>query len=134
MRKHRFGLGLLVLVLILALVALCAPVVFAAEEGGLAPESPQQLLLVSISIAVPFVTGILTRKSYPSWLKALLTAVFSVGIGVATVYATGGWVGGAWLIVAACYLAAQTTFSQVIKKMPRVQAWLYGFLNADPAE
>jgi hypothetical protein len=131
MKKHRWwSLALLLVILVLAMVAF-APVALAATGDTVGVESPQQLLLVLVSIAVPFVTGILMRKSYPSWLKALLTAVLAVGIGVATVYATGGWAGGAWLIVVACYTVAQTTFTQVIARLPKVQAWLYGFFNAD---
>lgn len=130
--KRRIWLGLVAAILAVLVIVAVAPVALAATDAGVPVDSPQNLLLVLISVAVPFATGILVRKSYPSWLKALLTVILSGAIGVATVYATGGWTGEAWLIVGACLLAAQTTFNQVIAKLPKVQAWLYGFFNSDP--
>jgi hypothetical protein len=131
MKKHRW-FGLLMLLVILALAAVAFAPVALAATGDVDVGGGAQMLLMLISVAVPFVTGVLMRKSWPSWLKTLTAAVLAAGVGVGTVYATGGWTGDAWLIVVACYGVAQVTFTEVLRRLPKVQAWLYGFLNADP--
>jgi predicted Na+-dependent transporter len=71
--KHRWSvLVLLMLVLMLALVVF-APVALATDDQ-VGATAPQQLLWALMSIAVPFVTGLMVRKSYPKWLKALQPA------------------------------------------------------------
>jgi hypothetical protein len=131
--KRRWSIvALLALLLMLALLVF-APVALAATPAGPGPEAPQQLLWALMSIAVPFVTGLLVRKSYAKWLKALLAAVLAAGVGVGTVYATGGWSGDAWVIVLACYGVAQVTFLGIVELFG-LKPWLYGHLNADPTK
>jgi peptidoglycan/LPS O-acetylase OafA/YrhL len=116
------------LVLMLALVVF-APVALATDDQ-VGATAPQQLLWALMSIAVPFVTGLMVRKSYPKWLKALVAFILAAGVGVGTVYATGGWSGDAWVIVLACFGVAQVTFLGVIETFG-IKDWLYGQVNAD---
>ncbi|MBN1459826.1 MAG: hypothetical protein JXA57_09820 [Armatimonadetes bacterium] len=130
MKRHILARGLLAVVLALVLILAIAPVAMAAEDAGTAvPIEAQQLWGLLVSVAVPFVTGLLVRKGYAKWLKALISFVLAAAVGVVTTYVTGNWGGGAWVIVLACYGAAQTTFWLVVDRVPGLKEWLYSHLN-----
>jgi hypothetical protein len=133
--KRRWCVFALLALLLVLVLLVFAPVVLAASDVATTPgpEASQQLLWGLMAIAVPFVTGLVMRKSYAKWLKALLALILAAGVGVGTVYATGGWSGDAWVIVLACYGVAQMTFLGIIEGFG-LKPWLYGHLNADPTK
>ena len=135
--------AVLALVIILAIAIMAAPALAAdgspptgasevAQTTG-APFQAQQLWGLLVSIAVPFVTGILVRKSYSRWLKTAVAFVVSGVVAVVTIWVSGKWGGGAWAIVFACFGVGQLTFYAIVDKVPGLKAWLYGLLNTDPA-
>lgn len=125
--------ALLVLVLMLALTLSLAPVALAAAGDGTAvPIEAQQLWGLLVAVAVPFVTGLLVRKTYAKWLKAVIAFVLAAAVGVVTTYVTGNWGGGVWVIVLACYGAAQTTFWLIVDRVPGLKSWLYDQFNREP--
>lgn len=96
-------------------------------------ESTSQLWAILIGVAVPFVTGLLVRKSYAKWLKALVAFFLAAVVGVVGVYLAGDWDGGAAAIILAVYGASQVTFWAVVNAVPGLKDWLYSLLNRDPA-
>ena len=129
--KRILLLCLLALVLTLAI----APVAYAAAEeaGAAVPIEAQQLWGLLVAMAVPFVTGLLVRKGYAKWLKALIALVLAAVVGVVTTYVTGNWSGDVWVIVLACYGAAQTTFWLVVDRVPGLKDWLLSHFNSGTA-
>jgi hypothetical protein len=120
--------GLLVLVLILALAMVIAPVAFAATGDDTGPPvsiEANQLWAMLVSVAVPFVTGLLVRRSWAKWQKALIAFALAGLVGVVTTYVSGNWSGDVWVIVLACFGAAQTTFYLVVDRVPGLKQWLY---------
>lgn len=134
--KHRVIVSsLLALLLVLVLVLGLAPLAFAAAEdaGAAVPIEAQQLWGLLVAVAVPFVTGLLVRKGYAKWLKALVAFILAAVVGIVTTYVTGNWSGDVWVIVLACYGAAQTTFWLVVNSVPGLKDWLYQTFNKDGA-
>ena len=131
MKRRVLVIGLLALVLVLVV----APAALAAgdDAGTPVPIEAQQLWGLLIAVAVPFVTGLLVRKGYAKWLKALVAFLLAAAVGVVTTYVSGNWGGGVWVIVLACYGAAQTTFWLVVDRVPGLKAWLYATFNKEPA-
>ena len=127
--------GLLALVIILVLMLAIAPVALAAgdDAGVSVPIEAQQLWGLLVAVAVPFVTGLLVRKGYAKWLKALVAFLLAAAVGVVTTYVSGNWGGGVWVIVLACYGAAQTTFWLIVDRVPGLKTWLYETFNRDPS-
>jgi hypothetical protein len=129
MKKRRILVyGLLVLVLMLALALVVAPVALAATGDD--PDPPvsiaaNQLWAMLVAVAVPFVTGLLVRRSWAKWVKALTAFVLAGLVGVVTTYVSGNWNGDVWVIVLACFGAAQTTFYLVVDRVPGLKQWLY---------
>ena len=136
MKRRVLVRGLLALVIILVVMLAVAPVALAAADdaGTAVPIEAQQLWGLLVAVAVPFVTGLLVRKGYAKWLKALIAFILAAAVGVVTTYVTGNWGGGVWVIVLACYGAAQTTFWVIVEQVPGLKDWLYGHFNAQPAE
>jgi hypothetical protein len=132
MKRRVLVWGLLALVIILAVMLGVAPMAFAAADdaGATIPVEAQQLWGLLVAVAVPFVTGLLVRKTYPKWTKALIAFILAAAIGVGTTLVTGNWGGGAWVIVLACYGAAQTTFWVVVERVPGLKDWLLSHFNA----
>ncbi|MBN1461311.1 MAG: hypothetical protein JXA57_17425 [Armatimonadetes bacterium] len=119
------------IVLALVLILAIAPVAMAAAEdaGTPVPIEAQQLWGLLVAVAVPFVTGLLVRKTYPKWLKAVIAFILAAAVGVVTTYVTGNWGGGTWVIVFACYGAAQTTFWLIVDRIPGLRDWLLEHFN-----
>jgi predicted Na+-dependent transporter len=122
---------LLALLVILVLMLGMAPVAL-ADDGSENLVAANQLWGLLVSVAVPLVTGLLCRQGWPKWSKALTAFLLAAVVGVMTTYLTGNWGGGAWVIVLACYGAAQTTFWVIVDRVPGLKAWLYDHLNTDP--
>ena len=128
MKRRVLVLGMLALVIVLVLVLAIAPMAFAAtgDDAG-APVSIEanQLWGLLVSVAVPFVTGLLVRRSWAKWAKALVAFVLAGLVGIVTTYVSGNWSGDVWVIVLACFGAAQTTFYLVVNNVPGLKEWLY---------
>ena len=92
---------------------------------------PQQMWAWLVSLAVPFVTGLIVRKSWPNLAKLGVALGVSAFIGVMTVVVQGEWGGGAWVIVAGCFAVGQATFATIVNPTP-LKDWLYSLLNHDP--
>jgi glucan phosphoethanolaminetransferase (alkaline phosphatase superfamily) len=52
-----------------------------------------------VTLAVPFLTGLLTKASLKSYLKFIIAAVLSLVVGFGTLYATGGIDWSNWEII-----------------------------------
>ncbi len=125
MKRRVLVFGLIVLVLVMALTLLVAPVALAASDDGAVSVEANQLWALLVSVAVPFVTGLLVRRSWAKWQKALVAFVLAAVIGAVTTYVAGNWNGDVWVIVLACFGAAQTTFYLVVNNVPGLKQWLY---------
>lgn len=71
-----------------------------------------------LAIVVPFVAGLLTRASWPSWLRFVVVLVLSGLVGAGTLYYTGAlsFTADNYLItVAAIVGVSQTTYAILIK-------------------
>ena len=91
-----------------------------------------QLWALLVSIAVPFVVGLLTRKSYQKWVKVFVAFVLSAVVGVVSSYLAGQWNGGVFVVILACYGTGQVTFWLIVSAVPGLKDWLYGMFNRDP--
>ncbi|MBN1459236.1 MAG: hypothetical protein JXA57_06855 [Armatimonadetes bacterium] len=120
---------LLALLVIIMLMLGVAPVAL-ADDGSENLLAANQLWGLLVAAAVPFVTGLLARKTWPKWSKALTAFLLAAVVGVVTTYLTGNWGGGAWVIVLACYGAAQTVFWVVVEGVPGLKEWLLSHFNA----
>lgn len=127
MKRRVLAGGLLVLVFALVLVlAVFVPVAFAAAEETDQPAVPiaaSQLWGLLVSIAVPFVVGLLATKAWPKWAKTVTAFVLSAIVGLVTTYVSGKWSGDVWVIVLACYGTAQTTFWLIVERWG-IKDWL----------
>lgn len=133
MKRRVIVSGLLMLLLVLLLVLGLAPVAFAAADDAAVPIEAQQLWALLVSVAVPFVTGLLVRKGYAKWLKALIAFTLAAVVGLVATYISGNWSGDVWVIVLACYGAAQTTFWLVVDQVPGLKDWLLSHFNVEVA-
>lgn len=134
MKKRVLTLAMVALGVALVVILAVAPVALAgtgAEDPGGWTVQANQLWGLLVSAIVPFVTGLLVRRSWARWLKALIAFVLSAVVGVATVYLSGEWSGGALAIVLACYGAAQFVFWTVVDQVPGLKPWLLGHFNAE---
>jgi hypothetical protein len=91
-----------------------------------------QLQAMLISIAVPFVVGLLIKASWADWKKFSVAVALSAAVGVVTVWVNGGLVLTAtgWAVtIVACIGASQVTFKYILNRLPKLKAWLEGHFN-----
>jgi hypothetical protein len=82
-----------------------------------------------VGLAVPFVTGLLVKASWPAWGKALVCVVFSAGVGLGTFLISGEveFTGANVLVIVAAVIgAANVSFRYIVDKVPGLKEWLYG--------
>jgi hypothetical protein len=93
----------------------------------------EQIVALLVSILVPFVTGLLVRKSYAKWVKALVAFVLAAAVALVTTWVTGQWDGLDLAgVLLACYGVGQVTFFLIVDRVPGLKDWLQGLLNRDP--
>jgi predicted Na+-dependent transporter len=85
-----------------------------------------------VSILVPFVTGLLVRKSYSKWVKTLVAFVLAAIVGTVTTWLAGKWSDDLPVVILACFGAAQTTFWIIVNQVPGLKVWLMAQFNRDP--
>ena len=87
-----------------------------------------------VGLAVPFVTGLLIKASWPAWGKALVCAVFSAAVGLGTILISGEvkftWT-NALVIIAAVIGAANVSFRYIVDRVPGLKDWLYSLWVKD---
>lgn len=132
MKKHRFGLALGALLLILVLLLALAPVALAATGEDTTTSSLYQVWALLASAAIPFVTGLLVRKSWAWWWKALIAAGLAVAVGAVSAYFAGAWSGDVWKFILACYAVSSGVFVTVVSNVPGLKEKLYATFNKDP--
>jgi hypothetical protein len=85
-----------------------------------------------IALAIPFITGLLAKCSWPSGAKFGILVVLCFGLGIGTVLITNGqsW---AWNMpfLVSIVVAAEIYYRLFIKSMPKVKQWLADHLNKD---
>ncbi len=91
----------------------------------------KELWALLVSFLVPFVTGLLVRKSYQKWIKALIAFVLAAIVGSVGALLAGAWNGSVPLMILACFGAAQTTFWLIVNPIPGLKEWLYAQFNRD---
>jgi peptidoglycan/LPS O-acetylase OafA/YrhL len=126
--------ALFVSLLVVCLLVVLAPVAMAATGDDAALPAQTQLWGLLVAAAVPFVTGLLVRKSYRWWLKALIAAGLAAAVGVVSTYLAGAWSGDVWQFILECYGVAMAVFVTVIQNVPGLKDKLYGLLNKDPVD
>ncbi len=92
----------------------------------------EEVIGLIVSILVPFVTGLLVRRSYPKIVKALIAFVLAAAVGAFVTYQAGGFQGDIWTAIMACYGAGQVTFWLVVERAG-IKDWLLSHFNADAA-
>jgi hypothetical protein len=125
MTRLRF---IVVFALMVLLLLVFAPVVL-ASTGAAPPAEAQAAWGLLVAALVPFVTGLLVKKTYSKLMKSLVAFMLAAIVGVVTVYVSGQWDGDAWAIVLACYAVAQVVFWAVIEKVPGLKEWLLSHFN-----
>lgn len=77
-----------------------------------------QALAVILIILIPFVAGLLTRATWPSWVRFSVVVVLSLAVGAGTLYYAGRLVftpGNYLVVVAAIIGASQTVYVYLIR-------------------
>ena len=81
-----------------------------------------------VGLAVPFVTGLLVKASWPTWMRALVCVVFSAVVGLGTIVISGqvefSWA-NSLLITAAVVGSANVSFRYIVDRVPGLKDWLY---------
>jgi hypothetical protein len=135
MRRHFAALPFIIL---LALVlALGAHGIAFADDGGGASAPPDYLAALSIVTAfvTMFLTGLLTKASWPDGYKVLVCVIVSVVFAIAQLWVTGQtvWSLDNWYPIAASVFALATVIYQGIAwKVPGLKGWFARHGIKDP--
>jgi hypothetical protein len=92
---------------------------------------------MAVGLLVPFVTGLLVKKSFASWLKFLVALITSAVVGIGAVAIAGDFNLGSGYTVAtigAVIGASQASFWFILTRVPGLKDWLMSqFVKDDPA-
>lgn len=91
-------------------------------------------LIVVVGILIPFVTGLLVKRSWPQGVKVVIAFVVSAIVGAGTVYLSNGWEGELGTTILLCFGAGQFWFWLLVKAVPGLNEWLQShFIRDKPA-
>lgn len=85
-----------------------------------------QALALILAIIIPFVAGLLTRATWPSWVRFAVVVVLSALVGAGTLFYAGGLVftAEAYLVTVAAIIGASQTVYAFLIKATGLNTWV----------
>ena len=85
-----------------------------------------QALALILAIIIPFVAGLLTRATWPSWVRFSVVVVLSALVGAGTLYYAGGLVFTAetYLVTVAAIIGASQTIYAFLIRTTGLKPWI----------
>lgn len=86
------------------------------------------------AILIPIAVGLLSKASWPSWVKFCITIALSVAVAAVTVWQTTDSFSWSWAFLLSIIGTAEVVYRVIVKNVPGVSEWLARNGISDPVK